>query len=342
MDIQATAAKTFCNVLALQKGLDPAGSASPFQDLVLIETRLPWKNSIYSEPGALPAEMIALMEAWLRDYQAGLGYPHRPLMIAPDAEYSVPGFRRVMYYSRPSSLMAQYDKVEYLVPEEALGGLLWSLFKSRESLLRYEQYRQREHEHIRDLLVCTHGTIDSACAKFGYPLYSLLRNHYAHDRLRAWRVSHFGGHVFAPTLMEMPTGHFWAYVEADQAQQIVERSGDAAALRGHYRGCAAFEHGFMQAAEGEVWQRMGWRWFEYRKSGVVLAQGEADEAQWAQIRIDYASPDGRDSGAYDVRVELRQHIETIHTTGNPATFNYPQYVVASVREIASEAAYAVV
>jgi hypothetical protein len=342
MDTDPIAAHTYCNVLALQKGLDPAGSASTFDDAVLIETRLPWKKNAFAEAGALPQEMIDLSAEWLRDYRAGLGYPHRALLIAPDAEYSLPGFRRVMYYRRQPGMMSAFTKLEYLVPEARLGALLWSLFKSRESLARFEQYRQPQHEHTRDILVCTHGTVDSACAKFGYPLFNLLRKQYANEALRAWRVSHFGGHVYAPTLMDMPTGHFWAYVEYDQAHQIVARVGDAGDLHGHYRGWAAFERGFMQAAERELWQRSGWRWFDYLKSGAVLAQDGGEEPLWADIRIDYAAPDGSDGGAYELHVEVQQHIETIHSTGNPATNTYPQFAVTAVREVVTGVDFATV
>lgn len=340
MAIQTAAAKTYCNVLALQKGLDPSGSATSFEDAVLLETPLPWKKHIYTEPGALPPEVIRLLEGWLQEYQAGQGYPHRSLMIAPDPAYSVPGFRRVMYYSRQVGMMASFAKTEYLVPEAEMGALVWSLFRARDQLAQFEHCRQPEHDFTRDILVCTHGTVDSACAKFGYPLYNLLRKHYADETLRAWRVSHFGGHVFAPTLMDMPTGHSWAYVEGEQARQIVERTGNVAAMRGHYRGWAGFERGFVQAAERELWQRFGWRWFDYHKSGTVLAQDVDDEnPRWAHVRIDYASPDGTDWGAYEFRVKVRHYVETIHSTGNSATYNYPQYAVTSMEAVMPNAVY---
>jgi hypothetical protein len=342
MDIQAAAAKTYCNVLALQKGLDPAGSAGHFEDAILLEVPLPWKKNIYTEPGALPPQMIDLLEKWLKVYREGGGYPHRPLMIAPDPEYSVTGFRRLMFYERPRGMMARFRKSEYLVPEAEVGAFIWSLYEAREQLSRFEHYRQPQHDNIRDILVCTHGTVDSACAKFGFPLYNLLRRQYADQSLRAWRVSHFGGHVFAPTLMDMPTGHYWAYVEGEQARQIIERAGDVSAMRGHYRGWAAFDDGFRQAAEREIWQRVGWRWFDYFKAGMLLTQDEGEDPRWAEVRIDYTSPDGSDSGAYEFRVEVGQHIETIHSTGSSATYNYPQYIVTAVREIAPDDAYATV
>ena len=222
-----------------------------------------------------------------------------------------------MFYTRPAGLFARFDKVEYLVPDDEFGPLVWSLYEDRAALPRFESYRVPEADHIRDMLVCTHGTIDAACARFGYPLYQHMRDTWTNDHVRVWRVSHFGGHVFAPTLVDMPVGHYWAYVENKQAAQIVQRAGDVAALRGHYRGWAGMDGGFLQTAECELWQRCGWSWFDYRKSGVILAQNDASEdaPQWADVRLHYAAPDDLAETMIDMRVEVSRTVETPHTSG---------------------------
>ncbi|HVU10352.1 MAG TPA: hypothetical protein VHD90_03700, partial [Phototrophicaceae bacterium] len=136
----------------------------------------------------------------------------------------------------------------------------------------------------------------------------------------------FGGHVYAPTLTDMPTGHFWAYVGAIQAEQIVRRHGAVEALRGHYRGWSGLEEGFLQAAERELWQREGWRWFAYPKTGAMLTRDTASpEPQWAEVRIEFITPAG--AGAYEARVEIEQQIETEHSSNDPHTLVYPQYRV---------------
>ncbi|MCC6612269.1 MAG: sucrase ferredoxin [Anaerolineae bacterium] len=323
-----TTTRLYCNVLALQKGLDPVGYAHHFEDALAVEIPLPWKNSIYHEAGVLPQEVIDLMALWMQRYQAGQGYPHRPLMIAPDEAYSRPGMCRVMFYQQPQGAFAHYSKREYLVPRDQLGPLIWALYEANDDLPQFEIYREPEHDTTRDLMVCTHGTIDAACAKFGYPLYHSLRKHHSTEHLRTWRVSHFGGHVFAPTMMDMPTGHYWAYVEEPQAAQIAERTGDVRALYGHYRGWAGMEDGFLQAAERELWMAHGWAWFGYDKTGRVIAQdGDHDQPGWADVQIDYASADGVTSGTYTARVEARRPISTPHSTHSDDEYPYPQYKV---------------
>jgi hypothetical protein len=350
--------KGFCNVLARQKGLDPAGHASDFTDQVIIETSLPWKNSMYDVAGKLPQELLDLYGVWMKDYEAGRGYPHSALLIAPDPAYSRPGFRRVMFYTRPyrprphtlsrgergeadvagsnstssggtnaSSPFMAYDKVEYLVPDAEVGPLLWALYQQRDALPRFEPWRDPAGDTLRDLLVCTHGTVDAACAKFGIPLYNLLKKHHTDAATRVWRVSHFGGHVFAPTLIDMPTGHYWAYVEPPQAAQIARRDGDVSALRGHYRGWAGLPSGFVQAAERELWQHYGWAWLDFPRAGAIRAKDEAtEEPQWADIEITFTLPDGRE-GCYRARVRLGPPVPTIDTTGSSHIYPWEQYLV---------------
>lgn len=322
------ATKEYCNLLAKQLGLDPAGSAGHFDDAIVVETPLPWKRDLYEKAGALPQEMVDLLALWLERYKAGQPYNHRPLLIAPDADYSRRGHRRLIYYTRRPDAMARFDKIEYLVPDAESGPLAWALFEDRQRLPAYERYRVPAAEGVRDLLVCTHGAVDVACAKFGFPLYRHLRDEYADAHTRVWRVSHFGGHVFAPTLMDMPTGHYWAYVGEAQAQQIVTRGGDVADLRGHYRGWAGAASGFGQAAEGDLWQREGWGWFDYAKTCTVLAQDGVDP-QWMELRFDFVRPDGS-QGSFTVRVEITHRVETMPSTDSPKQHAYPQYAVTAV------------
>lgn len=323
MDIGRTPTKAYCNCLALERGLDPAGYAGSFDDALVIEAPLPWKYTMMREAEPLPQKLIDLFELWLQRYHETGNYPHRPLVIAPDADYSREGYRRVMHYTRPTGKFAQFDKVEYLVPESAVGDLAWALYEARETLAQFDAYRVPENDSVRDLMVCTHGTVDVACAKFGYPIYKFLREQYADDALRVWRVSHFGGHVFAPTLMDMPTGHYWAYVGEEQAQRIATREGDVSALRGHYRGWAGLESGFQQAAERELWQQTGWAWFDYPKAGIISAQDDAETPQWADVRLMVDTATG--SVETDVHVSVSHTIETPPSTDKPKISPYPQY-----------------
>ncbi|MCU0497076.1 MAG: sucrase ferredoxin [Anaerolineae bacterium] len=335
METEQVTVKTYCNVLALEKGLDPVGYANAFDTLILMEARLPWKKEMYMEAGTLPQEVIDLIQVNLKRYQeTGIVPTTRPLVIAPDEEYSREGYRRVILFERQGACIAQFTRSEYLMPEADMGALIWALAEQRDRVAQFDAFRVEVKPAVRDLLVCTHGTVDAACAKFGYPLYNGLRQHHANDSLRVWRVSHFGGHVFAPTMMDMPTGHYWAYVEAPQSHQIVRQTGDVTALRGHYRGWAGLSNSFMQAAERELWQQYGWDWFHYPKTGTITSQDPStDHPLWAEVQITFEQPDGVIRTAQG-RVEVQRHIETITTTGNDHTYNYPQYQVTHLELLA--------
>ena len=77
-----------------------------------------------------------------------------------------------------------------------------------------------------------------------------------------------------------------------------------------------------------MWHHYGWAWLEFRREGSIDTQDTAhDEPQWANIRIDFAASDGSASGVYTARVEIRESIESIGTTGETETYGYEQYAV---------------
>lgn len=336
-------AAEYCNVLALQCGLDPAGHADSFDDLLLLETPLPWKGDLYQVAGALPQQCIDLYTLWLQRWQAGRPYNQRALLIAPDPHYSQPGYRRVLFFARPQGAFAHFARSEYLVPEPLAGALAWSLFEARDQLSAFDRYRLPPPMHgrpgVRDILVCTHGTVDVACAKFGYPLYRSLRDQVGSDTVHVWRASHFGGHVFAPTLIDLPSGHYWAYVSESVGRQIVGRSGDVGALRGHLRGWAGFSDSFAQAADCALWQQVGWDWFDNaRQCEITVRDPSAPAAQSADVRIDSTPTDGatetHTTETYTVAVHITHSVDTRHSSADAATHAYPQYMAAVVENVA--------
>lgn len=320
--------KLYCNQLAIEKGLDPVGHAGSFTNAMVIEIPLPWKTNMYSEAGVLPQQVLDLYSIWLERYRAGLGYPNYILMVAPDPTYSRHGFRRIMRYERPGNCFASFRKVEYWVPEDQFGDLIWALAEAHDQLPQFEQFRDAYNDTTRDILVCTHGSVDVACAKFGYPLYKYLRKNHATDDIRVWRVSHFGGHLFAPTMVDMPHGHYWAYVEREQADQIIERTGEPRSLYKHYRGWAGLDDSFLQAAERELWMQYGWEWFATPKSGAILpSEAKTETPDFESVRLDYTLPNQTQSQSYTAQVEVQQRITTPYSTASTETYAYQQYVV---------------
>lgn len=323
---------SFCSVCAREAGLDPAGQASAYDQIVAAEIPLPWPITMYDQPGVLPDEFLRLRQLMLEEYRQGRPIRMQALAIAPDPSYSQPGLRRALFYQRPETPFAAFARREYLLPEAELGPLCWALLAEPAALPRFERYRQPDAD-VRDLLVCTHGNVDAACARFGIPTYQQLRRiaDKSGGRLRAWRTSHFGGHVFAPTLIDLPHGSYWAYIEAEQARLLAQH-GDVARLRAHYRGWSGLESPFLQALERELFVQRGWPWREYLKIGRVLAHDQRGSEQpgWAEVQLSYGAPDGSERGLYRARVEVARQVVTQHSTGAPDACPYPQYAVSEL------------
>ncbi|MEM6502430.1 MAG: sucrase ferredoxin [Cyanobacteria bacterium P01_C01_bin.89] len=324
----------FCSEVSKSSGEDPIGTAASVDHWLLIELRQPWTEKTYTEdPRVVP--LIELFKQLFFKH----GIMVRPLLIAPDREYSQPGKARIIYYRRPQEQFAEYEKQEYIVPEEEsprlATAILNNLIKKPNELERFAGDRV-DTSHLREILVCTHGHIDVACSKFGQPIYLKLRREYD-DNIRVWKCSHFGGHKFAPTLVHLPDGRYWGHLESEMLDLLVKNVGDVEGLRFHYRGWSGLSK-FEQIAEREAWMQEGWQWLDYRKSGRTVRKGLTGikrwlypllrwiplkqvkfvleqwtaKAKWAEVEIDFASADESVSGTYRARIE---EIASVTTAG---------------------------
>lgn len=294
-----------CSLVARCNGEDPIGCAICHDRYLIVEVPLPWASDVTASRG-FPA---GLGEVLARAEERDLNL--RFLAITPDPEYSQPGATRVIHLRRPSGPFATYERDEYVVPSSALVGLAEALLERPEELARFEHDRQ-ERPGVRDLLVCTHGTHDGCCATLGYPLYRLLRREYAlaaGGDLRVWRVSHFGGHRFAPTLLDAPEMRYWGRLDAEGVDRLVRRDGPLPDLQRCYRGWAGLRSFFEVVAEREIFAREGWVWLDYDKVGEVLDGSDPvvypvfeDTEYRAEVRIRFSSRDGRVAGSYEAMV----------------------------------------
>lgn len=113
----------------------------------------------------------------------------------------------------------------------------YSIYISEQGILRH--HTVHSYDDILDLelhraegevvssnmyFVCTHGTRDKCCAKFGYRTWKVL---HAMSKDRVWQCSHLGGHRFAPNVLVLPQGRLYGRVHAEKAEsfyRIIENS----------------------------------------------------------------------------------------------------------------------
>jgi hypothetical protein len=298
----------FCSDISQAVGEIPIGTAGHYDYWLVVELPQPWSEIALDQNEALKPYLEKIK---FLIYKKGIKL--RPLAIAPDSEYSQPGYTRVLFYRRPATLFAQYTREEYLIPDSELGHLVSSLLLEPEKLPNFQDYQQKS-AHDYDLLVCTHGNVDVACSRYGYPLYQSWRQQ-SNGQLRVWRCSHFGGHRFAPTAISLPDGRYWGRLKPEALDLITKQQGHLSDLRLYYRGWTGLDQ-WTQIAEREILLNRGWDWFDYLKSGEVI---EADQTNknWATVRIAYSSPDGTDQGSYEAEIESTGELTTAGESGSP-------------------------
>ncbi|MFE4106874.1 sucrase ferredoxin [Almyronema epifaneia] len=340
----------FCSVVSKINGEDPIGSANFCLGWLVMELPLPWtKERFDTDPLLQP--IYQLLHTLFNQ-----GIQVMPLAIAPDRSYSTPGRSRVVYYQQPAAAFAQFEPQEFLLPSEQIINLVKALLLDPAELPHFDAYR-RPVQAQRELMVCTHGNIDVACARFGQPVYQQLRRSYASIKdpgiaegagvnrdslpmsasmrsaapLRVWRCSHFGGHQFAPTLIDFPLGQVWGHLELEILDALVRRDRPVTELRPFYRGWSALGK-FEQIVEREIWMERGWEWLTFHKSGQVLAQdGNHKTPHWAKVRIHFKSPEGQIQGSYEASVEAKGEVMTAHYSGG-APVPALQYQVSGLKQ----------
>lgn len=223
----------------------------------MLELPLPWTYNTLESPYVPPGFGELVQGLYARQIYPGL------VGFAPDEAYSVHGMTRVIDYALPNAPFSGFAQREYLIPTAQVSDVL------RDSLAggssdTLDTFAVQVPAGQRDILVYTHGAIDACCATYGYPMYKLPR-HMADNpayRLRVWRCTHFGGHRFAATLLDMPQGRYWGRLSAQDLGPIVRRDGEVELMRKRYRGWAARPYGGAQVAEGEAFLRARWDWLD--------------------------------------------------------------------------------
>ncbi|OKH37855.1 sucrase ferredoxin [[Phormidium ambiguum] IAM M-71] len=318
----------FCSVISKTNGVDPIGSAPTYDGCLMVEIAPPWPHKFWQAKPMLQP-IVDLLEH-LGKQGVKIGF----LAIAPNRKYSQPDLIRVIYYYRPSQIFAQFEKQEFLLPETELIDCIKTLLKEPESLFQFEPYRQQTNQ-IRELIICTHGNLDVACSRFGYPIYKKLYQEYvpaSQGQLRVWQASHIGGHLFAPTLVDFPEGRYWGHLESGMLDLLIYRQGLVTELKPFYRGWIGFNW-FAQIAEREILMQEGWAWFDYFKSGKVLSTDETEE-EWAEVQIDFMSKDGSISGAYEARVEVSGEVTVAYNSGKDKPLHkVKQYCVSRLTKV---------
>jgi hypothetical protein len=255
------------------------GSATNYETYILIECPPPWTSEAFNSRW-VPNSLKNLVEEVRRTK-----LPIRFLLIANERSHRTEQ-TTLLIYQKQEGLSSGYQKHEFqLANIEQVAGLvkrfLWGTIPDCEI----------DNSFTRDILICTHGSHDKCCAKYGNPFYFQATNTIANlnlDHVRVWRSSHFGGHRFAPTAIDLPEGRYYGALEQDVFRAILTKNGDIQLFNQVYRGWGILPTA-MQILEKELIIRHGWDWLNYKVAGKILEQSLDNHTMLAELTFENSS-----------------------------------------------------
>lgn len=295
-----------CAEFHLAAAADPVGSAGAYDAFLLVEVPLPWGHDISEhEPFASLGAGSVLT--------APDGRRWRPQGLVPRGDTA--GAVRVLAMDQAERPAATpYRRREWWVPRERVAELCGALLTDdRAALAGFDDAAVEVPDEVVDLLVCTHGRRDVCCGGSGTRLHEDLADALLGDRhVRLWRVSHTGGHKFAPTALTFPDGYAWAHLDLAGALAVARRDAVVGPVAAHCRGVASLPPA-AQVADRELLSRVGWDWCSAHRVVEVAERGGPRRRH--DVRVDAALPDDRRIRAM-VGVEVEREIPQ-PTCGDP-------------------------
>ena len=217
-----------CSVSSLATGEPIYGTASQVRRWILVEQPGPWGIDAVAQSG-LPVDVATRLRALARTVGARL------LLIRRHGRSA--NTTRSCFAVVSTADIRRIERVAFDDPAELLA-IDWGPLRSFEPI---------GGEPVDDpvYLVCTNGSHDTCCARFGRPVAATLHDL---DGVDAWEASHFGGDRFAGNVVCLPDGIYYGRVTPDTAAEVVASHRAGRLSLDHLRG-RSFSPFVAQAAE---------------------------------------------------------------------------------------------
>jgi len=206
-----------CSDYAADIALRPAGTALVVDEFLVVDVPRPWPKPVWNRP------------EWNFVPEAVSASGRRIRVLA--SEYADGQDRRVTHFWRPQSSGLWLQR-EYRPRAGEESALVEELIRSGPAGSEVDPVPANDGQPT--VLICTQGSHDVCCGSEG----SRLAHRLAEQRpdLDIRRVSHLGGHRFAPTAVTVPDGRMWGRVSVDDLEAVVDRRGGPARRLGACRG----------------------------------------------------------------------------------------------------------
>ena len=239
-----------CADHARSVALDPAGTAIRADVLIAAEVPLPWPKPVFAHAAL----------AGVRDAMAQSPVPARVLAAVPrDADR---GLDVVAYTREPWGAARQAWRTD----EAGVAAVATALLAGTEP--PGADNVTDELDHVAEVWICTQGSHDLCCGSDGTRFAGDVDDLW--DDVVVRRVSHTGGHRFAPTAVTLPDGRMWAYLDPDGLREVLTRAGDASSVADRCRGWWGADTGPAQVAERALLIEEGWTWEAAPRSATVI------------------------------------------------------------------------
>lgn len=281
-----------CAISAQRAGEDLIGTAGYYQTYVLIECPLPWPKNAFDSP-CIPLALRQYVDA-IRAKQS------IQFLCINRGTASQPSRTAVLVYERTDQLTLNLSDEDfansYRGHEFQVNGLD-QVITCLENHWQGQQLGRTIDQ--QDIFICTHGMRDKCCAQFGQPFFRVAKRSVQQGDLpniRVWKVSHIGGHRFAPTAISLPDGRYYGRLTLSVLQAIVTRSGPVSQLCSVYRGWGMLPPP-LQVLERQLLLNHGWQWLNCKIAYLTSEVSDAPNAN-------YGANHGGDRGGNQIQVEL--------------------------------------
>jgi hypothetical protein len=258
---------------------DVIGSATNHQTYILVECPTPWVSEAFNSKWV--PDNLRILVADVKRAKLSIHF----LLIANDETHREEQ-TTLLIYQQGKGLSNGYRKQEFKLPNiEQVAGVV------RKWLTGVSVDDEIASNPTRDILVCTHGSHDQCCAKYGNPFYFHAQNTIFDlqlNHLRIWRSSHFGGHRFAPTAIDFPQGRYYGVLDQDTFKSILTQTGNIECLNKVYRGWGILPNP-LQILERELMLRLGWDWFNYKVTGKILEKSLDNQTILGELSFEQPS-----------------------------------------------------
>jgi len=262
-----------CSEITRSQEIDSGGTALRADLFLAVDVPLPWPKPVFNH------QLLMGVEELLSNHS----FPLRLVASVPENNNAL---TLTAYTLNDDSLNRQ----QWVFNPPDLSSLLERVLEGQ-TIEGFEEVPQEEQK--RELWICTQGSHDVCCGSEGTSLALEASTKFSEVEIR--RVSHLGGHRFAPTAITFPERRMWSHLNMEDLQTIFGVSSIDDKLTRKCRGWCGSKTGAEQVAEREGLKIYGRDWDRYvRKSEII-----SEENSEIRVQVDGIHPESRSQVGFE-------------------------------------------